>query len=159
MNNCPYTYEQMQEAGWSDEQLLSTPEYAHLVPVEIKVEDELVEYERLQDLMEALKESKDAIRDKVSQYMKNINSKETVITDSNGKQWKCVFQGRTNKRVDHKALVALLGDERYHQIVDATYSESLYIRPAPKNKKVKETVKSTPIQEPTQPNVPTGLLS
>lgn len=32
MTQCQFTYEQMKEAGWSDESLLANEEYAHLVP-------------------------------------------------------------------------------------------------------------------------------
>lgn len=111
----------------------------------------------VQDQIKDLKEKSDEIKEDIAKLMHEdqINEK---IAEVDGIKFKISYQGRTNKKVDHDALINLVGPNKYKEIVSESHSEFLSIRKAPKGQQT-SLVHSSPNGGKKNLIPPTGTLA
>lgn len=111
----------------------------------------------VQDQIKDLREKSDNIKEDIAKLMHEdqINEK---ITEVDGIKFKICYQGRTNKSVDHNALIELVGPNKYNDIVKQSHSEFLSIRKAPKGQQT-SLVHTAPNGSKKDLVPPTGTLA
>lgn len=114
-------------------------------------------YNIVQDQIKDLTEKSNDIKEDIAKLMHEDGVNEK-ITEVDGINFKIFYQGRTNKKVDHDALINIVGANKYREIVSESHSEFLSIRKAPKGQQQSLTHKA-PNGSKKNLDPPTGTLA
>ena len=109
------------------------------------------------DQMRDLKEKQDDIKNQVAEFLHDVGEADLIV-DVDGVKWRVFYQGRDTKKVDYNALLEILGQQQYNEVVTVNHSEFLAIRKAPKSEQSDLTQKS-PKNGKKKLNIPEGTLA
>ncbi len=100
----------------------------------------------------------DIIKEEVAQMLHRDKINEKIIELSNGETWKGAYQTTVRTVTDLKALMEMIGPQRYNQIVSEKPSTFLTIRKSGKKKRDDSLVNSKPVQDEEKPLIPSGTI-
>ena len=100
----------------------------------------------------------DIIKEEVAQMLHRDKINEKIIELSNGEKWKGAYQTTVRTVTDLKALMEMIGPQRYNQIVSEKPSTFLTIRKSGKKKRDDSLVNSKPVQDEEKPLIPSGTI-
>jgi len=100
------------------------------------------------------------IKESVAKLLHEDKINEKIVELANGEKWKGIYQSRSTSVTDLKALMEMVGPQRYGQIVTDKTSTFLSIRKAGKEKqKADSLVGSKPVEDDNiKPFVPGGTI-
>lgn len=97
------------------------------------------------------------IKEEVAKMLHDDQINEKIVELSNGEEWKGTYQTTSRTVTDLKALMEMVGPQRYDQIVSSKESTFLTIRKSGKKKKDKLTM-NKPVEDNNKPFIPDGII-
>ncbi len=85
-----------------------------------------------------IKAKMSAIKDEFAERMHKMKTNKLII-DVDGVNWQSSYQSTTRKKVDYSALLEIVGNHQYEEIVEENKSTFITIRKAPRKKRSKKT--------------------
>lgn len=115
-------------------------------------------YNIVQQQQKDLKAKSDGLKEDIAKLMHADQINEKII-DVDGVKYKANYQGRTNKKINHAALINMIGQAQYSEIVTETRSEFLQIKKAPKGQQTSITNKAPKSMDGKTDLPPVGSLA
>jgi hypothetical protein len=100
----------------------------------------------------------DSIKEEVARMLHEDQVNEKIVELSNGEEWKGTYQSTSRTVTDLKALMEMIGPQRYGQIVSNKQTTFLTIRKAGRKKKDEELTSTKPVNDDSKPFVPDGIV-
>ena len=101
----------------------------------------------------------DNIKEEVAKMLHEDQINEKIVELSNGEEWKGTYQTTSRTVTDLKALMEMIGPQRYGQVVSNKESTFLTIRKAGKKKKDESLISTKPVDDNnSKPFIPDGTI-
>ena len=101
----------------------------------------------------------DSIKEEVARMLHEDQINEKIVELSNGEEWKGTYQSTSRTVTDLKALMEMIGPQRYGQIVSNKQTTFLTIRKSGKRKKDDSLITTKPVDDDnSKPFIPDGTI-
>ena len=123
-----------------------------------KYRDKYEKYRIFSKQKSEIEDSMNSIKEEVAQMLHEDKMNEKIIKLQDGEEWKATYQSKTTTTTDLKALMEMLGPQRYGEVVGEKISTFLVIKKAGKKKRDDSLTSSKPVDEKYNMNIPTGTI-
>jgi hypothetical protein len=123
-----------------------------------KYRENFEKYRNLNKQKAEIEANMDSIKEEVAKMLHEDQINEKIVELLNGEEWKGTYQTTSRTVTDLKALMEMVGPQRYGQVVSNKESTFLTIRKAGKKKKDESLISNKPVNDNSKSFIPDGIV-
>jgi hypothetical protein len=124
-----------------------------------KYRENFEKYRNLNKQKAEIEANMDSIKEEVAKMLHEDQINEKIVELLNGEEWKGTYQTTSRTVTDLKALMEMVGPQRYGQVVSNKESTFLTIRKAGKKKKDESLISNKPVNDNNVKSfIPDGIV-